>query len=450
MSLINNSQPITKITSDPKLLKLYNDLQGNILKSHARPEVNLILLRFTGDQDKVKNWIKSQVATNVVSMSSQLVNAVNFKNNRKHTDRGFMSFSLTHTGYRFLGINNLNDPSFMKGMKSGTISKDPAPIEWEESYNQMMHALVTLAHNDLNELMDLSSNFVKTLPNDVQVINQELGSALPGEKEHFGFADGRSQPKYFEEDMVNETTNVWNPFASLELVLVKDPNGKAFVGAEDEPIENLEGDHSFGSYLVFRKLEQDVDGWNKEVLSISNQTGISPDLVGAYAVGRFQDGTPVINHSNSSPEFPIENDFDYSQDSIGGKCPFHAHIRKSNPRGESPGGIDFDRDKVRITRRGIPYGNPEDEQKGLLFMCYQNSIEQQFDFMQNFWIDNDNFLHNGTGTDSTIGQGASSPKSWPNQHGQPNFTKLSFGQFVKMKGGEYFFTPSISFLASIV
>jgi deferrochelatase/peroxidase EfeB len=70
--------------------------------------------------------------------------------------------------------------------------------------------------------------------------------------EHFGFRDGISQPLYYQADMVEAApgSDTWlpraNPAAALNLVLVNDP----FASKKEED--------SFGSYLVFRKLEPNV------------------------------------------------------------------------------------------------------------------------------------------------------------------------------------------------
>ena len=55
-------------------------------------------------------------------------------------------------------------------------------------------------------------------------------------------------------------------------------------------------------------------------------------------------------------------------------------------------------------RRGIPYGRPlpgvaddtpsdpsPNAPRGLLFMCFQHDVEDQFEFIQRTWIDNKNF-----------------------------------------------------------
>lgn len=454
MSILSNPKPLQKVTSNQAHQKLYGDIQGNILKSHARKNVILLFLEFGNNPEPIKEWIRNTISNRVTSMSNQLLNSLKFKNQRDHIDPGFLSFSLSAQGYKKLGLNSgLKDSSFLNGMKSGTISADPDPGEWDPTFQEDVDAVIIIAKDPTDTTRILAQEVIESFPAAVRLIGKEHGKALKQEKEHFGFADGISQPIYFEDDLNDElrgnsSFNNWNPFAALNLVLTKDSLGKAFI---DDGKPTDQGNHSYGSYLVFRKLEQDVQGWNKAVVEVAKKTKISPGLVGAYAVGRFQDGTPVVSHSSSQGAMPIENDFDFSNDVNGSKCPFHSHIRKTNPRGESPGGLDFDKDKVRITRRGIPYGDPEiqSEAKGLLFMCYQSNIKDQFDFMQNSWADNDNFLNQSTGIDSVIGQGSSSAKQWPSVHGQASFQQMSFQQFVNMKGGEYFFTPSISSLKNL-
>jgi len=166
-------------------------------------------------------------------------------------------------------------------------------------------------------------------------------------------------------------------------------------------------------------------------------------------VGRFKDGTPVIESEIPASPDKVPNDFDYSEADSASKCPFHAHIRKTNPRGKG----NSERGR-RITRRGIPYGEPSDEEKGLLFMSYQADLSRQLEFMQQSWSDNPNFSSSGAGLDSVTGQlgnrsGLADP-SFFKEHGNPgSVQKLSFGQFVTLKGAAYFFTPSISFLTSL-
>ena len=90
---------------------------------------------------------------------------------------------------------------------------------------------------------------LRHLEEDLGVLVVERGNALRTDEgegiEHFGYVDGRSQPIFFSTDLPEEgNIDRWDPSEPLRLVLVPD---------KSVPDEN-----SFGSYFVFRKLEQDV------------------------------------------------------------------------------------------------------------------------------------------------------------------------------------------------
>lgn len=88
------------------------------------------------------------------------------------------------------------------------------------------------------------------------------------------------------------------------------------------------------------------------------------------------------------------NDFSYgfpedfnTQD----RCPFAAHVRKTNPRDDLES-LGISTENRRIIRRGIPFGpevTPIEAQqgktiqdRGLLFRCYQSVIPNGFQFIQ--------------------------------------------------------------------
>jgi deferrochelatase/peroxidase EfeB len=130
--------------------------------------------------------------------------------------------------------------------------------------------------------------------------------------------------------------------------------------------------------------------------------------------------------------------------------------------------VTFDQSK-RMARRGIPFGHrnvdteldPIAQQSpeggvGLLFMSYQASIQNQFEFIQQFWANSVNFPGAATGIDPIIGQSATGNPAdriyaFPEVYGSPlPAVTADFDQFVTMKGGEYFFAPSITFLKGLV
>jgi len=484
MSILKLERLLKKDDTNRNVQKLFDDLQGNILKSHARPFAKLIFLNLSTNEETNRKWITGLLRKGkITSMRDQLTQIESFNNNEegfKQNDPGFFTFSLSKSGYDKLGILELpkgsvnNSTAFEDGM-NGRILNDSKPKTWDEPYKNSIDVLLTVANNNLQKLEQHKNSILNSLPNGIADLIVEDGlqqkRKINGEDkdvEHFGFADGVSQPRYFEGDLQKEKgTTTWDPSAKLSLVLVKDPNGKAFTGNEDEVSTDNNGSHGFGSFLVFRKLEQDVKGWNeavKNVTSIINNNGgiANEPLIGAYAVGRFQNGTPVVLDKTDTGN--LTNNFDYNGNLNGSKCPFHAHIRKTNPRGEIKGELDRDKNVRRITRRGITYGkrnkgmtDKPNKGVGLLFMCYQSSIEAQFEFMQNSWADNPKFRPTTKPTplpnvDSVIGQTNNKDelkKQWPKEHEKTDLVEHTFETTVTLKGGAYFFTPSISFLKSL-
>jgi deferrochelatase/peroxidase EfeB len=102
------------------------------------------------------------------------------------------------------------------------------------------------------------------------------------------------------------------------------------------------------------------------------------------------DITPYKDDPDLANDPESNNNFDFSRDKTQNRCPFAAHIRKSNPRSDLSyfGGTTI----RRIWRQGIPFG-PEVTQeehkkaktlhtRGLLFACYQSSIDNGFSFIQ--------------------------------------------------------------------
>jgi Dyp-type peroxidase family len=292
--------------------------------------------------------------------------------------------------------------------------------------------------------------------------------------ENFGYVDGRSQPLMLVEDIERENSTVgasrWDPAFPLETALVPDP------GAKD--------DLSFGSFFVFRKLEQAVKDFKRSEQVVADTLGLKGDareLAGAMIVGRFEDGTPVTLSDEARGGSP-SNNFDYDTDA-GQRCPFHAHIRKSNPRGSGGAEKEPDERKHLMARRGMPFEDVKREVHpdelpesatlaefdaevapllpkggvGLLFMAFNSEIGTQFKFTQQVWVNNAGFPLKPAGVhgiDPVIGQTPIHPgdQKLPNEWDNPaagTSNKVDFGHFVTMRGGEYFFSPSLTFLLNL-
>lgn len=444
----------------PEYRRMLDNLQGNILKPHGRQESDHLFLRFTAGPPAVCGWIRGFARHEVTSAWKQFEETNGFHD---HGTRGGLvaGLFLSAAGYQTLGLVpqdfGRSGQSFRNGMKRRAFAlisrnRDPMPAEWETPYQGQIHALVSLSHDSADALDAKAREVTESLRGIADVLTVERGTVLRNVKgepiEHFGYVDARSQPLFLKGDIEVESqagVDAWDPSAPLGLVLVDDP----FTTETD----------SFGSFLVFRKLQQDVAGFNAGVNALASRLSTEEALAGALVVGRFKDGTPVTQRPWDG--LGAVNNFTYQpQDRVGNRCPFHAHIRKANQRGANPLLSDEEERSRRIVRRGIPYGiRPPGEERGLLFQCFQSDISRQFEFIQRTWIDNPNFpeflLFKGlnTGDDALIGQHPRASQKWPRHWGRSgrflDRTTFNFGGYVHLRGGEYFFAPSLSFLKNV-
>jgi Dyp-type peroxidase family len=254
----------------------------------------------------------------------------------------------------------------------------------------------------------------------------------------------------------------------------------------------------YGSYLVFRQLAQDVDGFWRQAETVAEQlyrpivngapagdelkgiltrpsaTEPSPaaKLVAARLIGRWQSGATLTTPTDPArfPHDPADDGplpdgatrltrADFAGDPLGGRCPILAHIRKSNPRVVSPGIVDADLRLHRIVRRGIPY--VAGAEKGLLFLAYQARINDGFELIQKQWLNSPNFGRPaGVGTDGRPGQdplSVDAQRDVSNHLYQPTgredpahpYVRINLRRLVTAKAGGYFFAPSIGALDAL-
>ena len=99
----------------------------------------------------------------------------------------------------------------------------------------------------------------------------------------------------------------------------------------------------------------------------------------------------------------------------------------------------------RIVRRGANYRS--DAGAGMLFMCFQAKIWRQFEFLQKRWHNEAPPQAGAEPHPLIAGHGdVFGVKTWPTETASGPKVPFSSGDFVKLKGGEYFFAPSMPFL----
>ena len=438
--------------------KQLRNVQGNILKAHGRDNAVHLLLDIsdaTPTKD-IKDWLGT-FSLDVTSAAAQMEN----RGKRGNAKTLFASVFLTAVGYRRLGypVAQFRDPSFVAGMKVAGPEQlgDPEVAQWQRPYREPVHAMLLLASDDAEVLGKKVHATTERLTQMGVYVTSEVGLVRRDEAHHlqdpFKFAHGMSQPLFFEDDVSKQHRpnpagteyGMWDPSAAPSLVLVRDPLG---------------GDGALGSYLVFRKLEMDVDGFNvrlgklAKALGLGGDARVAEDRAAALIVGRYRNGAPLILPLGTPPEeLRQTNDFDYSHDPKGRICPFQSHVRKGNPRGSGKDGLADERNH-RIARRGVNYKDPPVDggkpKEGMLFMCYQAKIQRQFEFMQKRWLNGADFPAAGNGHDPIVAWGDRwRPQPWPVAGDRDETMKFSFGGFVQLRGGDYFFAPSLPFLFSL-
>ncbi len=278
-------------------------------------------------------------------------------------------------------------------------------------------------------------------------------------REHFGFRDGISQPRidlglgHTQPGAGNPSRNrTWEPVAP----------GEIFLGLPDEDgnVSNTPVNQDLargGTYLVFRKLAQDVIGFKNYLARQRPGSPKEQEKLAAQMVGRWPDGTSLI-HSPFEDRRVTEsaiNDFLYAADDPDGiKCPLGSHTRRSNPR--DIGGRDNVK-RHRLLRRSKGYGgrlltdDAQDdlEERGLLFIAANSRIETQFEVIQKQWLNTGEFLgqtgldkcpltgnNDGTIEDRFFASGRVAPET-------------HIPKFVENRGGDYFFAPSVKAIKRI-
>ncbi|WP_338834450.1 cytochrome [Bradyrhizobium septentrionale] len=375
-----------------------------------------------------------------------------------------------------------------------------APSEWRWSdadEKKAIHAVLLLYAETKGECDALLEKHYATLQKaDCSVCELDTQPAPDGiDYEHFGFRDGISQPVirgtqrfargvqprdivepgeillgyksnqgyYPPTPVVPREFDTKNRLGSVPV------SAKSRFSAFQDLRPQVRDFGRNGSFLAIRQFEQHVDAFHdygKLCAEKLDKTGltdfvggkISRDWVEAKMMGRWHDGTPLIDRPVAKTEEARvgeaeddeqNNDIDYGVDDPQGLfCPFGAHIRRVNPRGSLVPGDDSElaiTNRHRILRRGRSY--QRGDEKGLLFIGLCADLERQFEFIQQSWLSAPGFAGLTNEPDPIMSvkpTGSCTRFTIPTSAGS---LSLQGGEnFVTVHGGGYFFLPSRSAL----
>jgi Dyp-type peroxidase family len=426
-------------------------IQGIVLRGYRMPFGCYLYLKVTGAAQG-RDWVArvTDHVTTAAPWDTKPANALNI--------------AFTAAGLRALGVPEAAVASFSTPFVQGMAARADelgdreasAPRHWQDGLGGPdVHILVMLSAGTAKALARHEGWLIGTLGRSLTVTGRQEIAALPSGTEHFGYADGFSQPDIEGAEAGPRTglgapagDGTWRPIRAGEFVLgYPDEEGVLPVAPVPDDLARN------GSYLAVRKLRQDVVGFRNLLKLAAVALPGGDDLLAAKLVGRWRDGTPL----ETSPDRPDpalaadpdrNNTFDYADDGPGYRCPVGAHIRRANPRLSLP----FDGKLVnrhRLIRRGLPYGPllPEGAaddgiERGILFASFQADLERQFEFVQSQWINDGNAFGLGADKDPLLGDNDGTGKFTIN--GAPPAFMSSLPRLVTTAGGEYFFAPGIN------
>ncbi len=412
-----------------------NDIQGNILAGFNTDFQ--VFVAFTMEngvgRDRVAPWLRTlaDATTTVAEVRSQRRAMIE--------DRNQAPWIAVALGSRLLELCAAGlkiEKTFVQGMarRAASMLGDRTDVQhWQvgSSAAPVDLLLIVASNNEASAVAVAERVSAAGTDAGLRVSFRETGRRLDGEREHFGFRDGISQPRIAEYDS--------NADSFPGQFLFGHPIGPG--GSIARPILDPRGIALNGSILTFRRLRQDVGAFHnfcrQEASRLQGQwPGLSGDWLAALLVGRWPSGALVSAEEGQDPG-QLDEDFSFADDYDGKRCPLGAHIRKVNPRR----GPSDEKEIPRLIRRGIPFGRPGEDDVGLLFVAYQTSPEQQLEFMTRSWMNSPTrpVLH--AGHDMLVGVSTTNRSAEIRGPNGPVIVNDDSARWIISTGGAYLFAP---------
>ncbi|MBX2828776.1 MAG: hypothetical protein KTR22_11470 [Flavobacteriaceae bacterium] len=463
------------IIANPKTIDL-KDVQGMITRGYGKLYETAYFLLKVEDKEKAKEWMKAMIP---------LIDSADISDHSEKT----IHLAFTPEGLAALGMSKENIEGFPVPFREGISTQDRNRIlgDWGENdpkkwrwggHQEGFHILMIFHAKDKESIAAFLQEEKDRLQNSggCTLMREMRGYLRPDNKEAFGFHDGISQPvikgsgRPGPENDIIETgefllgyKNEHNQFPFSPLL--KKEEGNTSLLQDDAAGSGKKDLGHNGTFMVFRQMQQHVD----EFWKYMEQNSLNPDgtpneeakiKLAAKCVGRWPSGASLVNFPDKDPGGSLENDdFGYADiDPDGLRCPYGSHLRRNNPRDafrwyDKKQSLKITR-RHRIIRRGRTYELPPENgsdkgEIGLHFICFNANIELQFEFIQHAWANNNQMRHLHNDIDVIIGvPDEKNPKAnhsgFTIQAEPVNQFIDHWERFVTIRGGEYFFFPSIS------
>jgi Dyp-type peroxidase family len=508
-------------------------IQGNTIPGFNKDHQHFLFFRL-GNVRRAKQWLK-WIAPLITSMEEVLafVRAHRALRLRLGVKEPPMCATWVNIAFSFGAIERLagkadaaafGDQSFRQGLAArSTYLGDPTNRRRAGHRSHWVvggprkeaDILVIVAADDCEDLVTLVDSIKhRAAGSGLRLLFEQRGDTLPGPlrgHEHFGFKDGVSQP-----GVRGKVSIAPGDFITPRYLDAADPRARFFakpgqllvwpgqflLGEPRQHTEHLYNSAlaatnfprwaALGSYLVCRRLRQDVPAFWRFAIGAASALGIPAQKFASMLVGRWPTGAPIMrtpaaDNAALAGDIWANNHFIFNDntrasmlrpipgyggdvfpqaaaDLLGAVCPQFAHVRKTNPR-DSATDLGKPQDSMlrMILRRGIPFGDPIvgvkrppprllKQERGLMFVCYGSTIEEQFELLTRRWA-NSPIQPNFGGHDPIIGQSDQRGTrerfiDVPTPTGTHRI-KLE-NEWVIPTGGGYFFAPPIEAIAGVL
>jgi len=471
------------------------DIEGDVLEGLHKNYENFIFFKIASPIS-FKNLAKISIGRRITTARLAHDQELSSHRRKEQGQKAYESFHGLNIGFTKDGLDRLVgagrpklDPAFERGAdhpETIAMLSDPSPTKWLEKFvGDRIDGVFLVTGPDRPSVMSHSTELLRSMGGSIKVVHSEMGQVRPGAQrghEHFGFLDGISQPGirgltrpskpiYRADEGLPGQDLLW-PGEFVFGYPGQDPHDPVRAGPSPEMEASWMKN---GSFMVFRRLEQKVPEFRRFVAERAARLGMDRELLAARMVGRWKSGAPLeLAPLRDNPSLGADenrnNEFGFEDDPFQRKCPYAAHIRKVYPRDDA--GSLAEAQRHRIIRAGIPFG-PEVEpgetttrhSRGLMFVCYQTSIERQFEYIQRHYANNPDFVGGKTrpdgaavipGFDPIVGQAPGGgqrrmEEPYPNYPAGSRRTTLDLlQQFVVLTAAAYFFMPSITALRTVL
>jgi len=472
-----------------------DEIQNVILSGYSHQPVSSYLFLQMPTLQAARDWL-TQITPNITMATPWPKDA----NGKVQPPATCLNIAFTHEGLEMLkiGLDGFQT-EFCEGMAGPVDTQDPTklvnrarrlgdtgdsqPTNWEFGgpMGDTIHCLLLLFATNTDTLTTLRDQQLALLQqHEIKVVTIQAAYRPIHSREPFGFMDGFSQPAV-EGSVEGDTTADHQPIIKTgEFLLGYRNEYNLFAPAPTQPALARNG-----SYLVYRKMEQDVVGFWNFVYAMSGQDGVKAEKLAAKMVGRWRSGAPLTIAPDQddqilAADLDKSNDFTFADTDLAGySCPVGSHIRRVNPRDAlqpDPAASLVDVNRHRILRRGRAYG-PEYPQdvvqhllqvaqaqganqfvsdgegsRGLAQIIINADIKRQFEFIQQSWVNDPKFDGSYDTRDPLIGNNGEDKNKADNmtiaRHPVRQVIQ-NVPRFVKILGGGYFFLPSRSGLRFI-